>query len=112
MDKALEMASTVFDNSRSGVRQIVVVLTAGPQYEGSKPLIRAVERLRAIDVEIYVIAIGTQVKKSEVTPVVNRKEDILEVASFELLSSNVKPIRDHIITGTVTFLYASNRSHS
>lgn len=111
MDNALEYASKLFDDSRPGVRKIVVMLTAGPQSAGGKPLLKAVEPLGTIGARIYVIAVGNQVNVTELTSVVNRKEDIQRVRSFQRLISNVKPIGDYIMNGKFTFIYAKH-SHS
>ena len=100
MDRALEYASVSFDNNRpESVRKIVVLLTSGQQAGGGKPLADAVQPLKTIDAETYVVAIGSQVSESELRPVVTRKKDIIQVSSFDMLVSNVKPVADHITNG-------------
>lgn len=99
MDRALEYASVAFDNMHPEVRKIVVLLTAGQQSRGGKPLGQAVQPLRTINAETYVVAIGSQVSVPELTSVVKRKGDIIRVPSFNQLTSKVNPVADYIING-------------
>lgn len=112
MDNALELASKLFDDSRPGVRKIVAMLTAGPQSAGGKPLMKAVEPLGTIGARTYVIAVGNQVNMTELASVVNRKEDILRLHSFQRLISNVKPIGDYIMNGEYIFIYANHSNNT
>ena len=104
MDTALEYASRAFDSSRPDVRKIVVMLTSGPQSRGGNPLYQAVQPLRTIGAETYVVAIGSQVNVPELTSVVKRNEDAFTVPSFDGLISRVKPIADYIINGMFLLL--------
>lgn len=113
MDRALEYASISFDNRSPEVRKIVVLLTAGQQTRGGKPLGQAVQPLRTIGAETYVVAIGSQVSVPELISIVKRKEDIILVPRFDQLTSEVKSVADYIVNGTflsflVTLLIVSN----
>ena len=105
MDRALEYASTAFDNKQPDVRKVVVLLTAGPQSRGGKPLDQAVQPLRTIDAELYVVGIGSRVEAPEITSIVKRKQDVFIVPTFNGLISRVKPIADYIIHG-MCYYYA------
>lgn len=100
MDRALEYASVTFDDRSPEVRKIVVLLTAGQGSRGGKPLAQAVQPLRTIGAETYVVAIGSQVSVPELTPVVKRKDDIILVPRFDQLTSKVNSVADHIVNGT------------
>lgn len=104
MDTALEYASRAFDSSRPDVRKIVVMLTSGPQSRGGNSLYQAVQPLKTIGAETYVVAIGSQVNVPELTWVVKRSEDVFTVPSFDGLLSSVKPIADYIINGRFLLL--------
>ena len=99
MDRALEKASVSFDNNRPGVKKIVVLLTAGQQSRGGKPLAQAVRPLRTIGAETFVVAIGSQISEPELTPIVRRKQDIFLVPRFDQLTSRVNSLADYIING-------------
>lgn len=99
MDGALEYASIALRNSQPDVRKIVVLLTAGPQSRGGKPLDQAAQSLRTIGAETYVVAIGSQVNVPELNSVVKRKEDVFILSSFDRLISRVDRIADYITNG-------------
>ena len=104
MDRALEEASRAFDNNRPLVKKIVVLLTAGRQSFGGKPLAQAVRPLRTIGAETFVVAIGSQISEPELTPIVKRKQDIILVPKFDQLTSKVNPVADYIINGMFTLV--------
>lgn len=100
MDRALEYASVAFDNRSPKIRKIVVLLTAGRGTRGGKPLAQAVQPLRTIGAETYVVAIGSKVSVPELTPIVKKKEDIILAPRFDQLASKVNSLADHIVNGT------------
>lgn len=105
MDRALEMAAVAFDNNRPAEKKIVVLLAAGRQSRGGKPLAQAVRPLRTIGAETFVVAIGSQINEPELTPVVKRKEDIILVLRFDQLTSRVNSVADYIVNGMFTIIY-------
>lgn len=105
MDRALEMAAVAFDNNRPAEKKIVVLLAAGRQSRGGKPLAQAVRPLRTIGAETFVVAIGSQINEPELTPVVKRKEDIILVPRFDQLTSRVNSVADYIVNGMFTIIY-------
>lgn len=104
MDRALEMAAVAFDNNRPAEKKIVVLLAAGRQSRGGKPLAQAVRPLRTIGAETFVVAIGSQINEPELTPVVKRKEDIILVPRFDQLTSRVNSVADYIVNGMFTII--------
>ena len=102
MDRALERASVAFDNNRPEVKKIVVLLTAGRQSRGGKPLAQAVQPLRTIGAGTFVVAIGSQINEPELAPIVKRKQDIILVPRFNQLTSKVKSVAEYIINGMLS----------
>lgn len=105
MDRALEKASVAFDKNRPEVKKIVVLLTAGRQSRGGKPLAQAVRPLKTIGAETFVVAIGSQINEPELTPIVKRKQDIILVPRFDQLTSQVNSVADYIINGMFLHCY-------
>ena len=103
MDRALEKAAVAFNN-RLVENKIVVLLTAGRESRGGKPLAQAVRPLRTIGAETFVVAIGSQINELELTPIVRRKEDIILVPRFDQLTSKVNSVADYIINGMFTIV--------
>lgn len=99
MDRALEYASVAFDNNRPEVKKIVVLLTAGRQSRGGKPLSQAVRPLRTVGAETFIVAIGSQINEPELTSIVKRNQDIILVPRFDQLTSKVNSVADYIING-------------
>ena len=104
MDRALEKASVAFDNNRPLAKKIVVLITAGRQSRGGKPLAQAVRPLRTIGAETFVVAIGSDINEPELTPIVKRKQDITVVPRFDQLTSKVNSVADYIISGMFTIV--------
>ena len=96
IDRALETSSMVFDDTRPGNEKIVILLTAGRQSPGGKPLKDAVQPLRSIGAKVYVVAIGNRVSVRELIPVVRNSEDVIQVSSFDDLVPKKGAIARHI----------------
>lgn len=98
LDRALVGAAMMLKQSRRNVRKIVILLTAGEQTQ-KLPLDDIVNQLKAANGERFVIAIGPQVNRKELTPVVDSTKDIFSVNSFDDLMSRIVQIADHISRG-------------
>ena len=94
MDKALRQAAQLLSSSKG--RKIVVLLTAGRQAQGAKPLNEAIEPLRKIDAQTFVVAIGRDADVRELSPVVDRSKDIFQVSSPDTLPSRSAAIAKEI----------------
>ena len=70
MDKALEHAADILKSS-VGNRKVVILLTAGRQSAG-KPVGDAVQQLRNVGAQIYVVAIGRDPNSGELARIVQR----------------------------------------
>ena len=95
IDRALQAASGSFDNSKPGNEKVVVLLAAGRQ-SGGKTLKDSVQSLRTIGAKTYVIAIGSQVSLPELTPVVERHNDVIQVPAFDELVPRTDSIANQI----------------
>ena len=98
IDKALVGAALALGQSRQNVRKIVILLTAGQLTQDSR-IVDVVKRLKAVDAEIFVVAIGPQVSREKLRPVVERNEDVLFVKTFDGLKQELVPIAGHILKG-------------
>lgn len=98
LDRALVGAALMLKQSRRNVRKVVILLTAGEQTE-SLPLDDIVNQLKAANGERFVIAVGPQVNRKELTPMVDSIEDIFSVNSFDDLMPRIVEIADHISKG-------------
>ena len=100
IDKALALAKTVFSKSRPSVPRIAFVLTDGAQTEDwdAKPLDIAVRPLHDLGVQVYVVGIGSQIKKEELYLLTRRRNDVFFVDSFERLLQQTYRIVNQIDT--------------
>ena len=108
IDKALEQAANMFSASGSGSnnRKIVVLLTTGKQTHKGKSLSEAIEPLRRLGAQTFVVAIGPEANSQELGHIAKHRQDIFPVASHNDLSSRAKSTSTYIRDkpGTVTFL--------
>ena len=101
IDRALEAASTVLQQSRPDVPKIVVLLTSGRQYpaSGAKELDEASKPLRDQGAKTYVIAIGKEPDNKKLRTIVDTPDKVLGVDSFRGLNPQVPSITKKIIDG-------------
>lgn len=92
MDKALESAANTLKKSRPGVPRLVVLLTAGRQIPGSNTLDSAVQPLRNLGAQTFVVAIGNQPDTRELGKAVERPGDLFRVAGYEELPGDANRI--------------------
>ena len=102
IDQALDSAASTFQNFKSSSTKVLVLLTAGRHNPraGSIPLDVAVQPLRDVGVETYVIAIGQQPDKSHLQEIVENPEDVISVPSFYDLGPQSKAVARHIANGS------------
>lgn len=106
LDRALVGAAMMLKQSRRNVRKIVILLTAGEQTQ-KLPLDDIVNQLKAANGERFVIAVGPQVNRKELTPVVDSTKDIFLVNSFDDLMPRIVEIADHISKGELNAFKAT-----
>lgn len=92
MDRALHHAAMIFLKSEGDGKKIVILLTAGRQAYGAKPLHYGMESLNGLDVEIYVVAIGGEADRRELASVVQRPNDIRIIPTYDDLPSRTRPL--------------------
>lgn len=96
IDRGLIRAAQLFGESRPNVRQVLVLLTSGRHTSNvENPFRDAVQRLKTKGVDRFVVAIGPN-PDPELTAVVERREDVISVFSFDSLQPQVIPIARHI----------------
>ena len=100
IDKALNLTLTVFSRSRPSVPRIAFVLTDGEQTDenDAKPLDVAVRPLHDLGVQVYVIGIGSYIKREELYLMARRRQDVFFVSSFENLLRQTYRIVNQIDT--------------
>ena len=94
MDKALESAAQILSSSEG--RKIVVLLTAGSQARGAKPLNEAIQPLRKIAAQTFVVSIGQNPNMRELSAVVDRLKDLFQIPSHQNLLSRSQYISKEI----------------
>ena len=87
IDKALEHAAQMFKTEGREGRRILILLTAGRQTSGGKSLDEAIKRLRDLDVQTFVVAIGQQPDLRQLISLVDRQQDIFQASSHDGLLS-------------------------
>ena len=94
IDSVLEYTAQYLTNRGSGGRKYVILLTAGNQASaaGSKPLSKAMEPLRNIDAETFVVAIGEELSNSQLMSMVDKPQNVVRVAIPTALASKARPI--------------------
>ncbi|XP_067020859.1 collagen alpha-4(VI) chain-like isoform X2 [Acropora muricata] len=100
IDKALNLTLTVFSRSRPSVPRIAFVLTDGEQTDenDAKPLDVAVRPLHDLGVQVYVIGIGSYIKREELYLMARRRQDVFFASSFENLLRQTYRIVNRIDT--------------
>ena len=81
IDGALEYAAQMFRRTGRKGSKLVILLTAGKQSRApdAKPLQRAVEPLRILGAQTYVVSVGREPSSGELSPVVEQPRDIFQV---------------------------------
>jgi hypothetical protein len=96
VDLAIDEAAKIFKTAGRKAKKIVVLLTAGRQTPGVKDLRTAMQPLRDIGADIYVMAIGSLPNIEELLPMVYKPKDIFRIPSYEVLSEHFKPVSAEI----------------
>ena len=111
-DRALELAKRVFSTSKPGNRKILVLVTAGQQVTGSRPLREFAEPLRKLGTQRFVVVLGNKPDDRTLLPLVDRFQDIIRVPSSDRLSSQSqvisKQIREKPGNQLITYYRARN----
>ena len=113
VDRALTSATQMFKGSRPSVRHILVLLTSGKDTsELSNPFEIAVQQLKTLNVERFVVAIGPGSRGKYLKPVVERDKDVIYTPTFDSLRSQILRIAEHISKGRVfSLVKLSNTVH-
>ena len=96
MDRALEHAPRLISTLDKDTRKIVILLTAGRQAQGAKPLGEAIKPLRQLGAQTFVVAIGRGPDARKLAPLVDRTNDLFQVPSVGDLQLRSRPIAKHI----------------
>ena len=106
VDRALTSAIQMFRGSRPEVRHILVLIASGEHTsESINPFKTAVQQLKTLSVERFVVAIGPESSGEDLRSVVERDADVIYVPTFDTLSSQILRIAEHISKGRVFFLW-------
>ena len=106
VERALTSATQMFRGSRPEVRHILVLIASGEHTsESENPFETAVQQLKTLSVERFVVAIGPESSGKDLRPVVERDADVIYVPTFDTLSSQILRIAEHISKGRVFFLW-------
>lgn len=96
IDRALEQAAQIFRTSRRAGRKVVVLLTAGSQAVGGKPLDEAVQPLDELGAQVFVVAFKDRQNYRELSRIVQAPQDFFSVTSLTNLSFKTRQIGNHI----------------
>ena len=94
IDKALEYAAQLLTGKEG--RKIVVLLTAGKQTPGGTPLEDAVEPLRRMGVQTFVVAIGRKPDARELFPIIDNSKDLIDVRDPKTLRARALGIAKQV----------------
>lgn len=98
MDKALQKSVDVVKNARPGVPKVVVLLTAGRQSPPRDTLPPSVKPLKDLGASVFVVRIGPRPDEKELSPVVEKPGDVLNVSTFDDFSPHrTRQIARHIV---------------
>lgn len=104
-DVCLIQAGSVLKTARASVSKVIILLTAGnTQVDGAQPLNQAMASLRPYDANMFVVAIGPQVDKTEFRAVVLQPDDIFHATAFNLLRRQSQTIAQDIKNKTGTLI--------
>lgn len=100
IDRALDEAAGIFKQTDPYSSKILVLLTSGRQAQESDvtPFDVAIQPLRDMGTDTYVIAIGSEPSTRELRPLVSKAEDLFRVL-FDVMQSEVPRIIEHIRKG-------------
>lgn len=96
IDKALEYAAQLFNTSGRKGPKIAVLLTAGRSSVGSRPLNKAIQPLRNLGAQTFLIAIGNDSHTQDLAPVVDTSDDIFKIKDIGSLPIKGRPIAKEI----------------
>ena len=88
VDTALQQTAALLSRSKHNGRKIVVLLIAGRHAPGTGSLAEAIKPLVRLRAQIFVVAIGQQLRKKDTRPIVDRPQDVFSIKEpASLLSS-------------------------
>ena len=87
MDIAIRNAGRVLGKARRSLPKVVILLTSGPETQDpdSENLQDAAEELRNFNAKVFVVAIGSSPDINELLPLVQKRDDVFQVPSFNVL---------------------------
>lgn len=98
IDKALQLASnellTERSGARAGVAKVVVLLTDGRQSRDPDgvDLQKAAEPILSAGVRVFAVGIGSEVNENELQLIVDKKDDVIVVPSYDGLATRVRQL--------------------
>lgn len=96
-DKALKVASDLFQGTRNDVPKVVLFITAGKQNGAGRSLQDVAKAIRDTGVNIFVISVGPNADYGALRPVVQSQQDLVIVPSFEKLRYTADEHVQHIV---------------
>lgn len=87
MDLAIRNAGRVLGEARRSLPKVVLLLTSGPETQDldTENLHDAAEELRNFNAKVFVVAIGSSPDINELLPLVQKRDDVFQVPSFNVL---------------------------
>ena len=95
-DRALLFAAQLLRNFGRKKHKIAILLTGGNEVPGSAPLQEAVQPLRDLEAQLYVVVIGDQPDTRRLASDVTNSRNIFRVQSYNNLFAQGGPIATHI----------------
>lgn len=95
LDKAIERTGDMFEIDNRGGPKISILITTGPNAQGSIPLSQAIKKMRDMGAKMYIVAVGPNVDDSEMLSI-SHPNDIIKMDDFSSLQTNVQQVGLHI----------------
>ena len=111
IDRALDEAAGIFKQTDPSSSKILVLLTTGRQAPESDvtPFDVAIQPIKDMGTNTYVIAIGNEPSTRELRPLVSKAEDLFRVL-FDTMESEASRVVNHIRKGNLRATFSKHRT--
>lgn len=99
IDRALFYAKNMFSSARPTVPKILILFTANKQSPSSGSLEQAIQPIRKLGVQTYIISIGDKPNPKALRRIVTSNDDIIRVTSADLLENQLARTKNKLIAG-------------